>query len=57
MGKGKGKGGTPSPTVRSHGVLSFTRLKARQLCVPWVQRRGKAAVCFAELQTPPCLLS
>lgn len=35
-GEGEG-GGTPSPIVRSHGVLSSMRLKARQLWVPWVR--------------------
>lgn len=34
---GKGEGGTPSRIVRGHGVLSSMRLKARQLCVPWVR--------------------
>lgn len=50
------EGGTLTPR-RSHGVLSFTRLKARQLCVPWVQRRGKGSCLFCRTQTPPCLIS
>ena len=37
-----GEGGYPLTHSEGHGVLSFMRLKARKLCVHWVQRRGKA---------------